>query len=192
MQNRMLALNCDCPDSFQCQDSSFGLRKNLQVKYTNSPINSTSTIPNIINPMILPILTEFVACGVGAGQRKGKVTAKAVPHVKRSTLIPCMTKQVDRNATLYTDGFPVYDQMTRLGYKHLRIEHGAKVCVVGSIHTNSIEGFWSLVKRGITGVYHAISPKYLQSYIDEYTFRYNHRNDEKAMFKIVLNQITTS
>ena len=67
MQNRMLALNCDCPDSFQCQDSSFGLRKNLQVKYTNSPINSTSTMPNIINPMILPILTEFVACGVGAG-----------------------------------------------------------------------------------------------------------------------------
>ena len=63
---------------------------------------------------------------------------------------------------------------------------------IGSIHTNSIEGFWSLVKRGISGVYHAVSPKYLQSYLDEYTFRYNHRKDEKAMFKTILSQITTS
>jgi transposase len=129
---------------------------------------------------------------VGAVQRKGKVVAKAVPHVKRSILVPFMAKQVDRNATLYTDEFPAYDHMTRLGYKHLRIEHGAKVYATGSIHTNSIEGFWSLVKRGISGVYHAVSPKYLQSYLDEYSFRYNHRKDEKAMFKSVLHQITTS
>ena len=129
---------------------------------------------------------------VGAVQRKGKVVAQAVPHVKRSVLVPFMNKRVSRNATLYTDEFPAYDHMTRIGYRHLRIEHGARVYARGNVHTNSIEGFWSLVKRGISGVYHAVSPKYLQSYLDEYTFRYNHRKDEKAMFKIILSQITTS
>ncbi|MFC2071406.1 IS1595 family transposase [Chloroflexota bacterium] len=129
---------------------------------------------------------------VGAVQRKGKVVAKAVPHVKRSVLVPFMNKTVSRDATLYTDEFPAYDHMTRIGYRHLRIEHGARVYARGDVHTNSIEGFWSLVKRGISGVYHAVSPKYLQSYLDEYTFRYNHRKDEKAMFKTVLSQITTS
>jgi transposase len=128
---------------------------------------------------------------VGAVQRKSKVVAKAVPHVKRSILVPFMTKQISNNATLYTDEFPAYDHMARLGSKHLRIEHSAKVFAIGNIHTNSIEGFWSLIKRGISGVYHAISPKYLQSYLDEYTFRYNHRKDEKAMFKTILNQVAT-
>ena len=56
-------------------------------------------------------------------------------------------------------------------------------------HTNAIEGFWSLLKRGIDGVHHAVSAKYLQSYINEYSFRYNHRNDEKPMFKTVLERV---
>ena len=56
-------------------------------------------------------------------------------------------------------------------------------------HTNSIEGFWSLLKRGIGGVYHSVSEKYLQSYINEYGFRYNHRKDEKPMFLTVLEKV---
>ena len=127
---------------------------------------------------------------VGAVQRNGKVTAKVVQDVKRSTLVPFVSSEVDRNATLYTDEFPSYDTMSRLGYKHHRIEHGAKVYARGCIHTNSIEGFWSLVKRGINGVYHSVSPHYLQSYINEYTFRYNHRNDETPMFKTFLSRIS--
>ena len=79
--------------------------------------------------------------------------------------------------------------MTRLGYKHKRIDHGSEVYVNGNIHTNSIEGFWSLAKRGISGVYHAVSPKYLQTYLNEYAFRYNHRNDAIPMFKLILKQI---
>ena len=53
------------------------------------------------------------------------------------------------------------------GYKHRRIHHAAKVYVMGDIHTNSVEGFWSLIKRGIGGVYHSVSKKYLQTYLDE-------------------------
>lgn len=58
-----------------------------------------------------------------------------------------------------------------------------EIYVAGDTHTNTIEGFWSLVKRGISGVYHSVSAKYLQSYLDENSYRYNHRNDTRAMFE---------
>ena len=98
-------------------------------------------------------------------------------------------QKVSRDAMLYTDEFPSYDHMTRLDYNHKRIEHHSEVYVNGNIHTNSIEGFWSLLKRGIGGVYHAVSEKYLQDYINEYGFRYNHRKDEKPMFLTVLERV---
>ncbi len=126
---------------------------------------------------------------LGAVQRNGKVVAKVVPDVRRHTLVPFMAQKVDRSAILYTDEFPSYDHMTRIGYKHLRISHHDKEYVRGNVHTNTIEGFWSLVKRGIDGVYHSVSPQYLQSYINEYSFRYNHRKDETPMFHLMLNRI---
>ena len=126
---------------------------------------------------------------IGAVQREGKVIAQVIPDVKRHTLVPFMLRKVDRNAILYTDTFPSYDHMTRIGYKHLITEHNAKEYARGHIHTNSIEGFWSLLKRGIGGVYHSVSEKYLQSYINEYGFRFNHRKDEKPMFLTVLERV---
>jgi transposase len=129
---------------------------------------------------------------VGIVQRQGKVMATAVPNVKRSTLIPFITKNIAPDAVLYTDEFPSYDHITRFGFKHRRIQHSTKVYVAGQVHTNNIENFWSLVKRGISGVYHAVSPKYLQSYLNEYAFRYNHRNDETSMFELFLSQIRAS
>jgi len=60
---------------------------------------------------------------------------------------------------------------------------------MGDAHTNTIEGFWSLVKRGIGGVYHSVSRKYLQSYLDEFSFRYNHRKDDQPMFVSLLEQV---
>jgi transposase len=121
---------------------------------------------------------------IGAIQRNGRVIANIVPDVKAHTIVPFMVHNIDRDATLYTDTFPSYDHMARYGFKHHRIEHQAKEYAHGHIHTNSIEGFWSLLKRGIGGVYHSVSEKYLQSYINEYGFRYNHRKDEKPMFKM--------
>ncbi len=79
--------------------------------------------------------------------------------------------------------------MPQKGYVHKRIKHSAKVYVMGDVHTNTIEGFGSLVKRGISGVYHSVSRKHLQKYLDEYSFRYNHRKTEIPMFKVFLNQI---
>ena len=62
--------------------------------------------------------------------------------------------------------------------------------MVGDINANTIEGFWSLIKRGLSGTHHAVSQKYLQSYLDEYGFRYNRRNVEKPMFKQILEQVS--
>jgi transposase len=126
---------------------------------------------------------------IGAVQRNGKVIAKVVDDVKRHTIVPFTINKVDRNATLYTDTFPSYDHIARYGIKHLRINHHDKEYVRGNVHTNNIEGFWSLVKRGIAGVYHSVSPKYLQSYVNEYSFRYNHRKDETPMFYLMLHRI---
>jgi transposase-like protein len=128
---------------------------------------------------------------IGIIQRQGRVMATAVPNVKRSTLLPFVAENISPDAVLYTDEFPSYDHITRFGYKHKRIQHSAKVYVSGQVHTNNIENFWSLIKRGISGVYHAVSPKYLQSYLNEYAFRYNHRRDETPMFELMLNQLVS-
>ena len=82
--------------------------------------------------------------------------------------------------------------MKKQGYTHRRINHSTKVYVMGDVHTNTIEGFWSLVKRGIGGVYHQVSHKYLQSYLDEFSFRYNHRHDTKPNAVSFLEQIASS
>src|SRR5216683_767132 len=68
-------------------------------------------------------------------------------------------------------------------------KHSARVYVRGNVHTNTIEGFWSLVKRGIGGVYHQVSQKYLQSYLDEYSFRYNRRDQGNLIFTSLLKRV---
>ncbi len=92
-------------------------------------------------------------------------------------------------STVFTDELASYNDVESSGYAHKRVHHAAKVYVIGDAHTNTIEGFWSLVKRGIGGVYHQVSAKYLQTYFDEYSFRYNHRNDTTPMFRSFLTQV---
>jgi transposase len=128
----------------------------------------------------------------GVAQRNGNVSALIPRNLKTSTVVPLIKERVLPESMVYTDEFPAYDYLTEHGFKHERVHHTAKVWVTGNAHTNTIEGFWSLLKRGIDGVYHAVSQKHLQSYINEYSFRYNHRGDERHMFKTILAQITTS
>ena len=94
--------------------------------------------------------------------------------------------------TIFTDEFASYaaiPKMEGMGYQHRRINHSQKVYVAGDVHTNTIEGFWSLVKRGIGGVYHSVSAKYLQSYLDEYSFRYNRRDSGNLVFSSILERV---
>jgi transposase len=130
--------------------------------------------------------TAGKAAVFGAVERKGKVVAVTVPNVDKVTLLPYIRKHVMPASTIYTDEMGAYNPLTQHGYKHQRINHMEKVYVSGDIHTNTIEGFWSLVKRGIGGVYHAVSAKHLQSYLNEYAWRYNHRDGGKMMFEVLL------
>lgn len=118
----------------------------------------------------------------GMVQRGGKLQAKVVPNVKRETIMPIVDNSVEKGTKVYTDEFRVYNALPAMGYKHDSIPHAEKIYVSGNVHTNTIEGFWSQAKNGIRGVYHSVSSKYLQNYLDEYSFRYNHRNDTTPMF----------
>lgn len=84
----------------------------------------------------------------------------------------------------------MYDNLNRQGYRHDRVHHSEEIYVAGDVHTNTIEGFRSLLKRGIGGGYHSVSSKHLQSYLNEYTFRYNHRKDEQPMFLTTLSRVS--
>lgn len=125
---------------------------------------------------------------VGAVERGGPVRASVAPDVKASTLMPFVQKHVLPGTMIYTDELRSYNKLGELGFYHRRIRHNARVWVSGSVHTNSIEGFWSLFKRGVDGVYHAVSAKYLQNYLDEYSFRYNRRASAVPMFQHFLAQ----
>ncbi len=123
---------------------------------------------------------------LGIVQRGGNVRAMTVPNVRRATILPNVTKRVLPDSTVFTDEYTAYLGLDKYGYKHERIRHKAHVYVSGNVHTNTIEGFWSLVKRGIGGVYHSVSAKHLQGYLNEYAWRYNHRNERRSMFRSLL------
>lgn len=122
----------------------------------------------------------------GMVERSGRVAAIAVRNVKAKTLMPHVQKRVLPSSVVYTDELRSYDGLKRSGYRHERIHHAEQVYVSGNVHTNTIDGFWSLIKRGINGVYHAVSAKHLQGYLNEYAFRYNNREKNQEQFKKLL------
>jgi transposase len=125
--------------------------------------------------------THYVAV-LGMVQRQGRVIATVVPDVKTKTVMPHVTRRVLPSTVIYSDENLTYKNLGKRGYQHRRIHHQENVYVMGDVHTNTIEGFWSLVKRGLSGVYHSVSAKHLQGYLNEYAWRYNHRNDGRAQF----------
>jgi len=122
--------------------------------------------------------------------RVGRVVARVAPNAKRATLHGLAKEYILPASTVYTDEFVSYDGLEAQGYTHRRINHSARVYVSGNVHTQAIEGFWSLVKRGIGGVYHSVSAKYLQTYLDEYAFRYNRRHMGNQQFRSILGKVS--
>jgi len=123
----------------------------------------------------------------GAVERNGRVKATHVGKTVRSTPnYRLIRKHVMPSTLVYTDEGWEFAKLRKRGYEHRRIRHEESVYVSGDIHTNTVEGFWSIVKRGISGVYHAVSAKHLQGYLNEYAWRYNHRDRKRAMFEALL------
>lgn len=112
---------------------------------------------------------------VGVRSREGKVKAGAVASVDCKTLSAIVYNNVTEGATLCTDNFSGYNTIT--GYNHYRVNHSAGEYVRDNMHTNGIEGFWSILKRGLLGVYHKWSVKHLNRYVGEFVIRYNSREN---------------
>lgn len=124
----------------------------------------------------------------GLAQREETVRAEVVPNTQAVTLLPILRKNVRKGSQIMSDEYPPYNRVRSMGYYHRRINHAVKQYVRGLTHVNTIEGFWSQLKRSINGTYHAISPKYLQNYVDEFSWRYNARSCESPAFSLMVQQ----
>ncbi len=112
---------------------------------------------------------------MGIVQRGGKIKSKQIPNNQTQTLLGMLRDNVKFGSHLITDENSIYKKVGRIGLFHDAVKHSIKEYVRGGVYTNTIEGFWSQMKRSIDGTYHSISAKHLQSYIDEFVYHYNHR-----------------
>lgn len=119
---------------------------------------------------------------IGVLERGGDVVAKAASNVRRTTVVPHIMENVEPGTTIVTDELHSYKNLPEMGYPHESVNHGKKEYVRALAHTNSIEGFWSQLKRSIDGTFHHVSGKHLQRYVNEFSYRYNRRKSETPMF----------
>lgn len=111
---------------------------------------------------------------MGLLERNGKLAIRVIENTKGESLIPVIESVVKKDSNVFTDEWPGYNRL-RKHYKHKIVNHGSNIYVLGNVHTQNIEGFWSILKRGIYGVYHQVSKKHLPRYCNEFCFRYNTR-----------------
>lgn len=124
----------------------------------------------------------------GLVERNGRVVAMKVTDTKMKTIQPIIHNHVLQGANLMTDEYNSYNGLGKT-YNHQRVNHGNGIYVTGLAHTNTMEGFWSLLKRGIIGIYHSVSVKHLDRYVEEFEFRYNTRQlSECGRFNQALTQ----
>ena len=123
-----------------------------------------------------------------AVQRKGRVRATVVPDSTGSTLRRNLREFVLPASMIFTDELPAYNtHEVRRRYRHRRIAHFARVYVSGNVHTQTIEGFFGHFKTDVRGTHHAISKRWLHSYLNEWVWKWNHRDDDEAMFRQLLS-----
>ncbi|HVM80086.1 MAG TPA: IS1595 family transposase [Stellaceae bacterium] len=109
-------------------------------------------------------------------ERQGSVRSFHVPAVNSHNLREVLVAQIDRKSYLMTDAYTAYTMVGREFAKHETVSHEAGEYVRGEAHTNTVEGYFSILKRGITGVYHHVSQQHLKRYLAEFDFRYNERS----------------
>jgi transposase-like protein len=126
---------------------------------------------------------------MGILQRGGKVRAAVVPNRKKSALQAEVRKHVEAGSALYTDYLLSYEGLAG-DFAHKVVDHAVQY-VDGKVHTNGLENFWSLLKRGINGTYISVEPFHLFRYLDEQAFRYNNRKDvdDAGRFDLAVQQI---
>lgn len=112
---------------------------------------------------------------IGIIERNGKVVLKHVPSADQKNMVAFIEKYVPKGSKIYTDESKVYSRLKK-NYTHNTVKHALSIYVAGDVHTNTIENFWSVLKRGLYGVYHQVSEKHLERYLDEFAARFNTRD----------------
>lgn len=127
---------------------------------------------------------------MGMVERGGRARISHIESASHTILINQIKEHIDPRAHVMTDDASSYNSLYRHGYfKHYTVDHSAKEYVRNKLfHTNSVEGLWGRIKPAVKGVYRNVSPKYLESYMDEYCFRYNNRKSPDEMFELILSQ----
>jgi len=110
---------------------------------------------------------------VGIRDENGEVRAKPVENVKGKTLVEFIRENVSSGSIVVSDDFKGYKDLADIGYDHKTVCHSARQFVNNMAHTNGIESFWALLKRGHYGIYHYMSAKHLHRYVKEFSFRHN-------------------
>jgi transposase-like protein len=122
----------------------------------------------------------------GVVERDGRAKTFHIPAVNRYHVINKLKDNIAVDASaLYTDGSNLYDRMPANIQKHEIVNHSAKEWVRGDVHTGTIDGYWGLLKRGVTGSFHQISVKHLHRYLSEFQFKWNHRKAQD-IFALVI------
>lgn len=122
----------------------------------------------------------------GMVQRDGELRAQHVGNATEYSLLPPIVSNISEKAKIYSDQFKIYKKLGKV-YDHKVVKHSQGEYVKGLVHTNTIESFWALLKRGIYGIYHFTSRKHLHFYVDEFVFRYNSRHySESQRFNLLL------
>ena len=130
--------------------------------------------------------TEGRETMIGAIARKGNVVCQAVNELGFTTQEDFVRKTVSNRVSLFaTDEHAGYRHLGAHGFVHKTVNHSANQYVVGSVHTNTIESFWSLIKRGIIGNYRHVSGEYLLLYLNEFSFRFNNRKNPDIFDAII-------
>jgi len=127
---------------------------------------------------------------LGLVERGGRVVTRVMADATRDSILPIVGEVLPPEQTVYRDASNILKNVRDMGHRHLAVKHKTHHRW-NDAHINTIEGFWALVKRGIHGVYYQVGPKCLQSYLDEYSFRYNRRKVMRPMFTQLLEQTTT-
>ena len=128
----------------------------------------------------------------GAVQRGGKVRLERIPNIRRHTLHDFIRRTVkDEAEAIYTDELKSYLGIEDHDTRHETVNHSKEEWVVGDVHTNGIEGVWSLFKRSIVGSFHKISQKHLDRYLEELEWRFNNR-DNPHIFRDTLTRIVNT
>lgn len=127
-------------------------------------------------------------CVVGVIERGGDVRAQKIPSRGARAIAAFVKESVEAGSDLMTDEYKGYQKVGKL-YNHNSVNHSKLEYAAGLTHTNSIENFWSLFKRGLIGSFHKVSEKHLDRYLDEFTYRFNGREDDQLFQNTLRNLV---